>query len=293
MPQYVISCCSTVDLGRQQLNERDIQFIYFHYELDGKHYDDDLWQTMSSEEFYRAMAEGADTKTSQVNAGEFEEYFEAFLKEGKDILHVTLASGISGVLNSALIAQASLQERYPERKLIVIDSLNASVGYGLLMDKLADLRDRGMGLEELAAWTRANRLKVQSWFFVSDLKYLVKGGRVSKAAGFMGNVLNICPILNIDEEGKLIPCQKVRGKKKAADVLASQMEVFAEQGAAYTGKAYIVHSACPEDAEKVAELVRTRLPKTEIGIYHIGPTIGSHTGPGTVGLFFWGHRKHD
>lgn len=293
MSQYVISCCSTVDLGKQQLKDRDIQYIYFHYELDGKHYDDDLWESMSSDEFYRAMAEGADTKTSQVNAGEFEEYFETFLKEGKDILHVTLASGISGVLNSALIARDSLSERYPERKIFVIDSLNASVGYGLLMDKLADLRDEGMTLEELASWTENNRLRVQSCFFVSDLKYLVRGGRVSKVAGFMGNVLNICPILNINEEGKLIPYQKVRGKKKAADVLAGQMELFAEHGADYAGKAYIVHSACPEDAEKVAELVHARLPKTKIGMYHIGPTIGSHTGPGTVGLFFWGHRNHD
>lgn len=291
MGNYVISCCSTVDLNKKQLEGRDIQYIYFHYELDGKQYDDDLWETMSSDEFYRAMENGADTKTSQVNAGEFEEYFEKFLKEGKDILHVTLASGISGVLNSALIAKGILEERYPERKIYVIDSLNASVGYGLLMDKLADLRDGGMDVDELAAWTETNKWNVQAWFFVTDLKYLVRGGRVSKAAGFVGNVLNICPLLNIDEEGKLIPRQKIRGKKKVMEVLVNQMEQFADCGLDYAGKAYIVQSACLEDAQKVEAMVKERMPKAEVSIYSIGPTIGSHTGPGTVGLFFWGHRE--
>lgn len=292
MSNYVISCCSTVDLNKQQLEDRDIKYIYFHYELDGKQYDDDLWETMVSDDFYRAMEEGADTKTSQVNAGEFEEYFETFLKEGKDIIHVTLASGISGVLNSALIAKGILEERYPDRKIYVIDSLTASSGYGLLMEKLADLRDSGMSVDELAAWTEENKLKVQTWFFVTDLKYLVRGGRVSKVAGFMGNVLNICPLLNIDEEGKLIPRQKIRGKKKVIEVLVNQMETFAEDGLDYSKSVNIVHSACPEDAQKVAELVKERFPKIEkVSVYCMGPTIGSHTGPGTVGLFFWGHRE--
>lgn len=292
MSNYVISCCSTVDLNKQQLEDRDIKYIYFHYELDGKQYDDDLWETMVSDDFYRAMEEGADTKTSQVNAGEFEEYFETFLKEGKDIIHVTLASGISGVLNSALIAKGILEERYPDRKIYVIDSLTASSGYGLLMEKLADLRDSGMSVDELAAWTEENKLKVQTWFFVTDLKYLVRGGRVSKVAGFMGNVLNICPLLNIDEEGKLIPRQKIRGKKKVIEVLVNQMETFAEDGLDYSKSVNIVHSACPEDAQKVAELVKERFPKIEkVNVYCMGPTIGSHTGPGTVGLFFWGHRE--
>lgn len=291
MSDYVISCCSTVDLGREQLENRDIKYIYFHYELDGRYYDDDLWETMSSEEFYRAMEAGADTKTSQVNAGEFEEYFERFLKEGKDIVHVTLSSGISGVLNSALIARDILKERYPERQIFVIDSLNASVGYGLLMDKLADLRDSGMSAEALAAWTEENKNRIQGWFFVTDLKYLVRGGRVSKVAGFMGNVLNICPLLHIDEEGKLIPKQKIRGKKKVIDVQVGQMELFADGEHTYDQKAYIVHSACEEDAKKVESLVRERFPKAEVCMFTIGPTIGSHTGPGTVGLFFWGHRE--
>ncbi len=291
MSNYVISCCTPADLDRAHLLERDIKFIYFHFELGGRQYDDDIWESISHEDFYRAMEEGADTKTSQVNAGEFEEYFEGFLKEGKDVLHVTLSSGISGVLNSALIAKDVLEERYPDRKICVIDSLGASVGYGLLMDKLADLRDAGMSMDELAAWAEAHKLDAQSWFFVSDLKYLVRGGRVSKAAGFVGNVLNICPLLNIDAEGKLISRQKIRGRKKAIEALVMQMETYAENGHDYADNAYIVHSESLEDARKVAELIGKRFPNAKIRINNIGPTIGSHTGPGTTGLFFWGSKR--
>lgn len=291
MSNYVISCCTPADLEKAHLLERDIKFIYFHFELDGKQYDDDIWESISCENFYRAMEEGADTKTSQVNAGEFEEYFEGFLKEGKDVLHVTLSSGISGVLNSALIAKNVLEERYPNRKIYVIDSLGASMGYGLVMDKLADLRDAGMSIDELAAWAEEHKLDVQSWFFVSDLKYLVRGGRVSKAAGFVGNVLNICPLLNIDAEGKLISRQKIRGRKKAIEALVAQMEMYAENGHDYAANAYIVHSESLEDAGKVAELAKKCFPNVKIRINNIGPTIGSHTGPGTTGLFFWGSKR--
>ena len=149
MSDYIISCCSTADLTKEHFESRQINYICFHYELDGKEYVDDLGQSMDFHEFYRAMANGATTKTSQVNADEFIEYFTPFLEQGKDILHVTLSSGISGVHNSAMVAKQDLEERFPERKIFIVDSLGASSGYGLIMDKLADLRDGGMGLEEL------------------------------------------------------------------------------------------------------------------------------------------------
>ena len=152
MSSYVLSCCSTADLTKEQFTKRDISYICFHYELDGVQYMDDLGESMPFDKFYQAMADGADTKTSQINASEFEEYFEPFLKEGKDILHVTLSSGISGVYNSANIAKDILEERYPDRKIYIVDSLAASSGYGLFMDRLADLRDNGMGIEELTHW---------------------------------------------------------------------------------------------------------------------------------------------
>ena len=149
MRDYIISCCSTADLTEEHFKARDISYICFHFELDGREYADDLGKSIPFDKFYAAMAAGADTKTSQVNAEEFEEYFEPFLKAGKDILHVTLSSGLSGVINSAMIAKESLEERYPDRRILIVDSLGASSGYGLLMDKLADLRDEGKSLDEV------------------------------------------------------------------------------------------------------------------------------------------------
>lgn len=293
MANYVISCCTPADLDREHLLARDIKHIYFHYELGGKYYDDDVWQSMSADDFYQAMADGADTKTSQVNAGEFQEYFEGFLKEGLDIIHVSLSSGISGVLNSALIAKNVLEEHYPDRKIYVIDSLGASAGYGLLMDKMADLRDGGMNIDDLAAWVEAHKLNVQSWVFVSDLKYLVRGGRLSKASGAIGSVLSICPLIEIDLFGKLSTRAKVRTKKKVIEAAIRQMEVSADNGYDYDGKCYLIQSACMNEAESFANQIRAKFPKVQIKICNIGPTIGCHVGPGTMGLFFWGSERID
>lgn len=293
MENYVISCCSTVDLTKEHLQKRNIPYICFHYELDGKQYRDDLGETMSFDDFYRAMAQGAETKTSQINAAEFEEYFEPFLQQGKDILHVCLSSGISGVLNSANIAKDVLQERYPDRKIYIVDSLNASSGYGLLMDKLADLRDGGMTIDELHSWVETNKLKLHAWFFSTDLTFFIKGGRISKTSGMVGKVLNICPLLNVDVAGKLTARYKIRTKRKVIEAIADQMKQYAQDGPDYSGKCYISQSACMEDAEAVAALVEKNFPKLngKVEINHIGTTIGSHTGPGTVALFFWGTKR--
>lgn len=293
MSDYIISCCSTADLTKEHFESRQINYICFHYELDGKEYVDDLGQSMDFHEFYRAMANGATTKTSQVNADEFIEYFTPFLEQGKDILHVTLSSGISGVHNSAMVAKQDLEERFPERKIFIVDSLGASSGYGLIMDKLADLRDRGMGLEELYQWTEANKLKLHHWFFSTDLSFYVKGGRISKTAGFVGSVLELCPLLNMDNLGRLIPRFKIRTKKKVIQAIEKKMEENAENGLEYADKCYISQSDCYEDARAVADLVEKNFPnlKGKVEINHIGTTIGSHTGPGTVALFFWGCER--
>ena len=293
MNNYILSCCSTADLSKEYFEKRDIKYICFHYELDGKQYADDLGQTMPFEDFYRAMQEGADTKTSQVNAAEYEEYFEPFLKEGKDILHISLSSGISGSFNSANIAKDILEERYPDRKIYVVDSLTASSGFGLLVDKLADMRDEGKSIDELYEWVNENKLKCHAWFFSTDLTFFVKGGRVSKTSGFVGTILNICPLLNVNSEGKLIPRQKIRTKKKVIETIVKQMEAHAQDGFDYSDKCFMSHSACYEDAKAVADMVEERFPKLngKVVINSIGTTIGSHTGPGTVALFFWGDEK--
>ncbi len=295
MNDYIISCCSTADLDNEHFEKRNINYICFHFEIDGKEYPDDLGKSISFKDFYNQMAQGAMTKTSQVSIGEYSEYFEKFLKEGKDILHLTLSSGISGTLNSATIARDQLQEKYPDRKIFVVDSLAASAGFGLLMNKLADLRDEGKTIDELYEWVIEHRLDCQHWFFVSDLKYLVRGGRVSKVAGAIGNVLNICPLMNVDYQGHLIVRAKVRGKSAVMKAQVQKMAELAENGTDYDGDCYISNSDCYEDARKVADMIEDKFPKLKgkVKIYSIGTTIGSHTGPGTVALFFWGSKRID
>ena len=295
MGDYILSCCSTIDLSREYIEKRDIHIIGFHYALGDKEYVDDLGQTISMQEFYRRMAAGEMTKTSQVNVEEYIDYFEPFLEEGKDILHLTLSSGISGTINSCRIAKADLEDRYPERKIIVIDSLAASSGYGLLMDKLADLRDQGKSLEEVAVWAEEHKLEMNHWFFSSDLTFFIRGGRIKPTAGLVGKVLNICPFMNVDLNGKLVPRQKIRTKKKVIQVMADKCLELIKDGKNYSEKIFMSNSACYEDARKVADLIEAELPamKGRVEIFDIGTTIGSHTGPGTVALFFWGAKRED
>ena len=293
MSNYILSCCSTADLSEQHFSQRDIHYICFHFYLNGKPYADDLGKSISFDDFYQAMVDGADTKTSQVNEDEFVAYFTPFLEQGKDILHVCLSSGISGVYNSATLAQQQLQEKYPERKILIIDSLGASSGYGLFMDTLADKRDNGMALTDLYQWALDNRLRLHHWFFSTDLTFYVRGGRISKTSGFFGTLLQICPLLNMDAEGHLIPREKIRTKKRVIARIVEQMEAHAEGGLDYNGKCYISQSACLADAQAVAALVEERFPNLngKVLINSVGTTIGSHTGPGTVALFFWGDER--
>ena len=295
MSDYIISGCSTADMTKEHFEERDIKYICFHYKLNGVDYADDLGQSIPFEEFYQRMDAGEDTQTSQVNVSEYLEYFSKFLEEGKDILHLCLSGGISGSYNSAVNAAKIAKERYPERKIYVIDSLAASSGFGLLLDKAADLRDGGMDIDELAQWIEEHKLNLNHWFFSFDLKFFIKGGRVSKTAGTIGTLLGICPMLNVDSEGHLTVRAKVRSKKKVILEMVKKMEELAEDGLDYSGKCYISQSACTEEAKELAALIEERFPKLNGGveINYVGTTIGSHTGPGTVALFFWGSKRVD
>ena len=292
---YILSCCSTADLSKEHFEARDIHYCCFHFYLNEKAYPDDLGHSISFDEFYKAMENGAQTRTSQINADEFVEYFTPFLEKGLDILHVSLSSGISGVSNSANIAAEKLMEDYPERRILVVDSLGASSGYGLIMDKLADLRDAGLSIDEVYDYAMKNRLRLHHWFLSTDLTFYVKGGRISKASGWFGTVLNICPLLNMDNHGRLVPRYKIRGKKKVLKAIVDKMEEHAENGLDYSGKCYISQSACYDDARIVADDVERRFPKLngKVEINSVGTTIGSHTGPGTIPLFSWGDERVD
>lgn len=295
MDSFILSCCSTADLSKEHFESRNISYICFHYSLNGKSYPDDLGQTISFPDFYSALSAGGETKTSQISVSEYLEYFSKYLDRGLDILHLCLSSGISGTINSARSAAEIVSEKYPDRKIYIVDSLAASSGYGLIMDKLADLRDGGMGIDELRDWIEANKLRMHHWFFSTDLTFYVKGGRISRTAGIFGGLLNICPLMNVDNLGRLIPRSKVRGKKNVIEQIVLRMKEHADNGPDYSEKCYMSNSACIADAQAVADMVQEAFPKLngKVEINDIGTTIGSHTGPGTVALFFWGDERKD
>lgn len=295
MNKFTLTCCSTADMPSEYFLERKIPFVCFHFMLDGKEYADDLGQTIPFADFYSRIEAGAMPTTSQVSVGQFIDFFEPFLKDGQDILHVTLSSGLSGSYNSAVAARDQLLEKYPERKIIIVDSLGASSGYGLLMDMLADRRDKGEDIEAVSAWAEENKLKVHHWFFSTDLTHYKRGGRISAAAAIMGSLLNICPLLNMSYDGKLIPRKKVRSKKRVIEEIVHMMEIHAEKGLDYSGKCFISNSACYDDARQVADLVEAKFSHLNgpVMINSVGTVIGSHTGPGTVALFFLGDKRED
>ena len=293
MPDYMLTCCSTVDLPYEYFLKRNIPYVSFHFNMDGKEYPDDLGQSMSFEEFYKRIAAGAMPTTSQVSVGQYLDFFDPYLKDGKDILHISLSSGLSGSYNSALLARDELLHNYPDRKILIVDSLGASSGYGLLVDLAADLRDNGAALEQIHDWAEQNKLNVHHWFFSTDLTHYKRGGRLSPTSAFMGTLLHICPLMNLNDEGKLIPRTKIRGKKRVIAEIVSTMKEHAQEGVNYSGKCFISNSACYEDAREVADLIEQGFRKlaSPVMITSVGTAIGSHTGPGTVALFFLGDRR--
>ena len=293
MQPYVLTCCSTADLSKDYFEKRNIPYVCFHFTMDGVEYMDDLGQSMPFDEFYARIAAGSMPTTSLVNTDQFIAFFEPYLKEGKDILHLTFSSGLSGTYASALLARDELKERYPERKLIVVDSLGASSGYGLMVDTLADMRDSGVSLQDAADWIEAHKLNMHHWFFSTDLTHYKRGGRISQTAFVVGSILGINPLMNMDDGGHLAPRFKINGKKRVMREIVKQMELHAENGLDYDKKCFISNSACLEDAKTVASLVEQTFPKLngKVLINSVGTVVGSHTGPGTVALFFWGDSR--
>ena len=293
MSDYIITCCSTADLPQSYFDEHQVPYVCFHYTINGQEYPDDLGKTIPIDKFYKLIEEGAMPTTIQVNVDAYEDFWRPILDSGKDILHLTLSGGISGSINSARVAAEALREEYPGRRLVVIDSLAASSGYGLLVAEAVDRKEQGATLNEVVDWINENMLYLHHWFFSTDLTSYIRGGRVSKASGFFGTILKICPLLNVNDEGKLIPRYKIRTKGKVIQEIVKQMELHAQDGLDYSGRVFMCHSACYEDARAVADLVEARFPKMKgkVMINNIGGVIGAHTGPGTVALFFFGDRR--
>ncbi len=293
MNPFVITACSTSDLPAEYYEKRGVQLAYFHYILDGHEYSDDLGKTIPYEEFYRKIAAGALPTTSQVNMTEYLSLFDPILASGKDILHLSFSSALSGSYNSACNAKEELSEKYPERTIRIVDTMAASSGYGLILDTLCDMRDQGSTYEELYFFVEENKLSMHHWFFSTDLTHYKRGGRISATAATIGTILNLCPLMNMNYKGELTPRQKIRGKKKVILESLTKMQEHAQNGTDYSGKCFISQSACYDDAKQLADLIEATFPHLngKVMINNVGTVIGSHTGPGTVALFFWGDKR--
>lgn len=287
MRDFVITVNSTVDLPREWLEERNVPVVPLKYTINGETYTD--MYGLSAKEFFDKLREGHMSVTSQVNPGEAADMLEPFLKEGKDVLHLGFSSGLSGTLNSMKITGEELSEKYPEAKIIVIDTLCACLGEGLLLYKALKLKEQGKTIDEVAQWVEENKLHICHDVTVDDLNHLHRGGRVSKTTAVLGTLVQIKPIIHMDNNGKLQVIGKERGRKKSLNKI---VDMAAEQSKGWDNDIIMItHGDCIEDAEYVAKLVREKMGIDNILINNIGTVIGSHTGPGVVAVFCMGNKR--
>lgn len=289
MRGFMITTDNNSDLPMNYYDEHSVGVISLTYTMEGQTYD--MYTAPPSHEFYDSMRRGSMPTTSQVNPSDAREIFEKHLKEGKDILHIAFSSGLSGSYNSSRIAAEELTEEYPDAKVITIDSLCASLGQGLLVHKAVQMRDEGKSIDEIADWLENHKKNLCHMFTVDDLNHLYRGGRVSKMTAVFGTMINIKPILHVDNTGKLINVDKVRGRKKSLNDLVNKMEAKVGSYRDKNDVIFISHGDCPEDAQYVANQVEERFGYHEFLINDVGPTIGAHSGPGTIALFFMGDAR--
>lgn len=287
MKNYVIITESTADISQDMVDEIGVKVMPLAFEISGKsymHYPDT--RELGIHEFYQQLRKGEKSVTSLINTEAFMEFFEPILKEGNDILYISFSSALSGTYNSSLLAREELLERYKDSKIVCVDSKAASAGEGLLVYSAAKKKEEGLDIEELVDWLEKNIHKLCHWFTVDDLYHLKRGGRVSAISAGIGTALNVKPILHVDDEGYLIPMEKVRGRKKSLHALLEHMADTYNPSMGQT--VFIGHGDSIEDAEYLANIIREKLEVKEIVITPIGPVVGSHSGPGTIALFFFG-----
>lgn len=289
MSDFIITTDTTSDLPESYIKDHNIEIHPLYYNLDGVIYGGDI--KLPPEEFYIKMRAGQMPTTMAVNPETSKDIFRKYLDQGLDILHIGFSSALSGSFNSAMIAANELKEMYPDRKIILIDSLSASLGEGLLVHKAVMLKESGKSLEETASWIEENKLHLCHLFTVSDLFHLQRGGRVSKATAIIGTMINVKPILHVDNEGKLIPLQNVRGRKRSLTTLVDTMEKQIKGYEKQNDIIFISHGDSLEDAQYLASLIKSRFGIQSFLIDYVCPTIGSHSGPGTIALFFMGAER--
>lgn len=289
MREFMITTDSNSDMDPVYLAEHEVGVMPHYYTVEEEVYGGD--KELSNHEFYDAMRAGKKTTTMASNPAVILEKFEAYAKQGKDILHISFSSELSCAYNNIVNCANEIMESYPEMKIVVIDTLSASLGEGIMIRKAVEMKKEGKSLEETADWVRENCPYINVQFTVDNLDYLYRGGRLSKSSALLGTVINIKPILYVNKEGKLVALSKVRGRKKSLTTLVDNME---ERLGEFRDKQIfvgVVHGDCEEDAKYIANMITERFGYTDIVIRPVGPSIGAHSGPGTIGIVFMGNLK--
>lgn len=292
--QYVISCESTADLPYEYMKKRDIPILFYSYVIDGKEFEDDMCRTdRSFENFYSMLAAGKIPKTSQINYSHYYDFFSEQIKKG-DVIHIAFGSGMTPSVNNAVEAAEKVSSENPGKRIIVIDSLCSSCGYGMLVDMAADMKDDGCSMEEVENCIIKLRRNIHHQFFTTDVKYFRRSGRVSGPIATVASALNICPIMHLDRSGHIVAYKKVCGKRNAIKETIKEMQKYAVGNDQYNGKCYIAHSDCESDAEAAkTRIIESfeNLSEENIKILNIGMITASHCGPGTVAVFFCGDER--
>lgn len=290
MNPYVFMTDSDSDLPYRYVDELELSMVYMPYIVDGKEYPDDLGRGGKQKEYFDSMRAGAAPSTSLLPLGAYLEIFEPVFASGRDILFVAFSSQLSGTIQNIYAAREELLEKYPERKMIVVDTLSISAPQSILILKAHELYRAGKSMEEVAQWLEENRLRAQAWFTVDDLKYLRRGGRIGTVAATMGTLLDLKPIITENSEGKLVSADKVRGRKSALRLIVEKSVENIDDPA--NAMPIIMHADAPEDAARLEKLLRERMSELpEIQTWYVGPVIGAHCGPGTVAICYFGKPR--
>lgn len=291
--EYVIITDSTCDLTPELIEELDIVVIPMEFTMaEGEVYKNNPdGRELGFQAFYDRVRAGAQPKTNQINAATYMEVAAPYLDKGQDVLILAFSSALSGTYQSSVLAVEELREKYPDRQIYTVDTLSASMGEGLLIYHAAKKREEGLSVSELAHWVEENRLRLCHWFTVDDLNHLKRGGRVSSAAALFGTILGIKPVLHVDDAGRLIPREKVRGRRSSLEALAKHMRETIDP-AEGEQTIFISHGDCEQDVKYLIDLIREQVPVKEIKVGYIGPVIGAHSGPGTVAVFYLGTTRN-
>lgn len=286
MKDFIITCSSTCDLTPFYLRKHNMYYVSFYYYINNERFYDDFFKDHTIDNFYELIKTNT-VKTSQPDPEQYENLWKKLISQGYDILHIELSSGISGAVNSALIARDIVKESNPEAKIYVVDSLNASAGYGLLLEKIYDYKKENNDMDKVYEYTENLKKNLFTLFFVENLDQLIKGGRVSKVAGGVGKLLNIVPVMHVSSEGKLEPLKKVRGISSAMDEVVS---IIGDTGN-LNDKVFITNSNCVDNAKEMASRIKNKFPNIILDdsyITSIGTVIGGHTGKGCIAISYIG-----